>query len=180
MMGCGFPEIKRAYSDYYRSLLAEGKLNCRDTGIGFWGCSSPDAVHDLFEELAPARSQKFMDLGSGDGVVAAIAGLFMDSTGVEFDRDLHAVACSIKARLGLKHRLLNQDFSRIDISGYDIVYVNPDKGFSRGLEKKLLRELTGTLIVHNDIFQPDFLEKGRTIWHDQIPMTLFTNPSLRK
>jgi hypothetical protein len=175
-MGSGFLEIKKAYFGYYRDLLSEGKLNCRDTGIGFWGCSSADAAHAFFSEMGLDGFRNFIDLGSGDGVVAAIAGLFTDSTGVEFDMDLHSVACGMKERLGLKHRLLNCDFNQVDISGYDIVYVNPDTSFSRGLEKKILHELKGTLVVYNNIFHPDFLIKGKTFWHDQVPITLFTNP----
>lgn len=169
-----FLQIKEEYSRFYKTLLLQGRLNCRDTGMGFWGCASPDAVFEFFKAIKLQDFSNFLDLGSGDGIVANIASLFTGSTGIEFDSELHQKAVEIRNKLGLKSRLIHSDYFSHDISGYDFVFINPDKSFTgSGVEKKLLRELRGVLASYNNIFRPNLLRRGRTFWHEQIPVTLW-------
>ena len=169
-----FMQIKSEYDIFYKELIGKGKLNCRDTKIGFWGCSSSDAVFEFFRKINLQNFNNFLDLGSGDGIVVSIASLFTDSAGIEFDKELHDKALNMRDKLSLNTTLINQDFFDINISDYDIIFINPDKDFTRhGVEKKILKELNKTLIVYNNIFKPNLLNRGRTFWHNQIPVTLW-------
>ncbi len=169
-----FRQIKEGYNIFYRELLSQGKLNCRDTGIGFWGCSSADAVFEFFQEINLSSFRCFIDIGSGDGIVVLIASLFTNATGVEFDKELHNKAVEMKEKLKIHAELMNHNVEDIDLSGYDIIYINPDKSFTRSrIEKKLLNEMNGILVVYNNIFMPNLLEKGKTFWHEQIPITIW-------
>ena len=170
-----FRQIKEVYNIFYRGLLQQGKLNCRDTGIGFWGCSSPDAVFEFFKEIKLHQFRNFIDIGSGDGIVVLIAALFTDAAGVEFDKELHNKAIEMRDKLGIKAELMNCNISDISLAGYDLIYINPDKSFtSSRIEKKVLGEMKGILVVYNNIFRPNLLNRGKTFWHDQIPITIWT------
>jgi len=48
-----------------------------------------------------------------------------------------------------------------DLSKFDVVFVNPDKPFYRGLEHKLMREFKGVLIVANPVFLPSIEPKQK-------------------
>ena len=63
-----------------------------------------------------------------------------------------------------------------DLSKYDFIYINPDKGFDQGLENKLLKEMKkdALLVVYNIIFKPRFLEKGKTYWFSELPIVIYT------
>jgi len=170
-------KIRKEYDDFYRSLLKKGKLPMRDTEVGFWGTAAIGDVYELFKKIDLSRFKRFIDLGSGDGKVVMIASLFTSAAGVEFDRELHKKAVEIRDKLGVKAELICGDFLRMDISKYDIVFINPDRAFHRGVEQKLRKELKGKLIVYNLVYQPAGMKKGRTYWVGktaQTPATLYT------
>ena len=75
----------------------------------------------------------------------------------------------------MKAELVCGDFLKEDLSKYDLLFINPDQGFHKGLGKKLQDEMKGELIVYNFVFQPHNLKKGKTLWFDQVPVTFFTN-----
>lgn len=169
-----FHEIKKEYKSFYNSFLRKGNLPMGDTDVGFWGAAATDDLFELFKKIKLQNFNSFLDLGSGDGKVTAIASLFTKAEGIEYDQDLHNSALKIKKKLGLKTKLTNADFIYHDLSKYDIIFINPDKSFSRGLERKLIKEFKGTLVVYNHIYKPFNLKKGRTFWTDQTPSTLYT------
>ena len=170
-----FIQIKDEYNNFYNELLRQGKINCRDTGIGLWGCSSPDAIFAFFKEIKLERFNHFLDLGSGDGIVVLIASLFTNAKGIEFDKELHDKAIEIKDNLNMEAEFENKDFNNALLSGYDIIFINPDTSFTRNsVEKKLLHEMKGILAVYNNIFSPNYLKKGNTSLHDQIPITIWS------
>jgi len=171
----GFIQIKDEYNKFYNGLLRQGKINCRDTGIGLWGCSSPDAIFAFFKEIRLERFNNFLDLGSGDGIVVLMASLFTNAKGIEFDKELHDKAIEIKEKLGMDADFEKMDFNNALLSGYDFIFINPDTSFTRNsVEKKLLHEMKGILAVYNNIFTPNYLKKGDTFLHDQIPITVWS------
>jgi hypothetical protein len=169
-----FRKIKEEYDNFYRQILKKGNLPMRDTDVGFWGTAACDDVFELFKKIDLAKYKSFIDLGSGDGKVVMIASLFTKAAGVEFDRELHDKAVEIRGRLGINAELMCRDFLEMDISGYDIIFINPDKSFHKGVEKKLREELKGTLVVYNMVYQPTGMKKGRTFWMQGTPATVYT------
>ena len=170
-----FAQIKHEYNKFYNGLLRQGKINCRDTGIGLWGCSAPDTIFNFFKEIKLERFNNFLDLGSGDGIVVLIASLFTNAKGIEFDKELHDKAIEIQDNLNMNAEFESMDFNETNLSGYDIIFINPDKSFTRSkVEKKLLHEMTGILAVYNHIFSPNFLKKEKIFWHDHIPITIWS------
>jgi protein-L-isoaspartate O-methyltransferase len=145
-----------------------------DTSKGFWGAAITEHIYEFFKKIKLQNYKNFLDLGSGDGKVVLIASLFgVKSTGIEIDDDLVKTSESIKKELRLKAEFIKGDFFKQDFSKYDIIFINPDKGFENGVEDKLLKELNGKLFVYNQIFLPRFLRKGKTYWFDQVPVTIY-------
>jgi hypothetical protein len=169
-----FLEIKQAYKEYYNSILGKGKLLVWDTDKGIWGFTNADDAFEFFKKIELQKYKNFLDLGSGDGIVVSIAGLFTNATGIEFDKQLHEKAAAMKDKLKINCNLICNDYMNYDFSKYDIIFINPDKGFHHGLEDKLLKELKGILFVHQQIFQPRFLKKGKTYWMGQTPIISYT------
>tara|TARA_Y100000310_G_scaffold343345_1_gene450519 strand:+ start:832 stop:1380 length:549 start_codon:yes stop_codon:yes gene_type:complete len=170
-----FKEIKKAYDDYYKGLVKLGKPLVRDTKVGIWGVSISDNVYNFFKDIHLEKYDYFLDLGSGDGKVVLIASLFTKAGGIEFDKELFDASIEIRDKLGVDCSLIHDDFFKHDWSKYDVAFINPDQGFHKGVEDKLLNEFKGTLIVYNFVFEPRFLKKGKKYWYDQTPITVYTN-----
>jgi tRNA1(Val) A37 N6-methylase TrmN6 len=131
-------------------------------------------VFELFKKIELCKFKNFIDLGSGDGRVVLIASLFTSAAGIEYDAELHRKAVEIREKLKIKANLIRGDFMHHDLSKYDIIFINPDKPFNKGLERKLQSELKGILLVYNMVFSPDSMKKGRTYWLEQTPATVYT------
>jgi glutamyl-tRNA reductase len=173
-----FKEIEKEYDEFYRDLLKQGKLPVRDTEIGIWGVSLSKNVYDLFKKINLSKYKTFLDLGSGDGKVVLIASLFgINAVGIEYDEELYKKSVEIKNKLKLKCKFIKGNFLKHDFSNYDIIFINPDQGFHKGLEDKLLKELKGKLFVYNFVFEPRFLKKGKKYWFDQNPVTVYDHKS---
>jgi hypothetical protein len=169
-----FQQIKKEYEEFYNSFLRNGRLPMGETKAGFWGTAATDDIFELFKTIELQKFKSFIDLGSGDGKVVLIASLFTKSAGIEFDEELHAKAVEIKEKLGLNAELMNGDFMEHDLSGYDVIFINPDKPFNKGLERKLRKEMKGTLLVYNMVYKPFSLDKGATHWMGYVPATFYT------
>jgi hypothetical protein len=170
-----FEEIAKEYDTFYKSLLKKGKMILRDTEKGIWGISVSENVYDLFKKINLSKYKNFLDLGSGDGKVVLIASLFgVKATGIEYDKELYNKSVKIKSKLNLKAEFIKGDFFKHDWSKYDIIFINPDQGFHKGVEDKLLKELNGKLFVYNFVFEPRFLKKGKKYWFDQTPVTVYS------
>jgi 16S rRNA G1207 methylase RsmC len=170
-----FELIKKEYKSFYESLLKKGTPPVWETEKGIFGTSSLDNVFELFQDIHLEKYKSFIDLGSGDGCVVLVASLFTKAAGIEFDRELHKKAVAIRDKLNLKAELVQGDFLEHDLGKYDIIFINPDQGFHKGLGQKLQREMKGELLVYNFVFQPYNLKKGRTLWFRQVPVTFYTN-----
>ena len=175
-----FRQIKAEYDKFYRDFLKKGQLPMGDTEAGFWGTAATDDIMELFRKIHLEKFESFIDLGSGDGKVVLIASLFTKAAGIEFDKDLHAKAVEIREKVGIsaeRAELICGDFLKHDLSKYDIVFINPDKSFDRGLEEKLKKELKGILLVYNMVYAPDSMKKDKTYWLGetaQTPATVYT------
>ncbi len=159
-------KVKQMYQTFEKYLLQNGIFLARDTGIGYWGVTHVDDLHEVFKQIELHKHQNFLDLGSGDGRAVLMASLFgVKATGVEADDWLINCALDIKRKLDLPNfanvQFLKDDFMKMDLSKYDILYINPDKPFHRGLEQKLGRDLKGKLVVHGYEFLPTALEKEK-------------------
>jgi len=159
-------KIKAKYDAFEKFLLQNGQLLAKDTGIGFWGVSHLDNLHELFQRLNLNDHKHLIDLGSGDGRVVLLASLFgIKATGVEFDDWLLNTSLDMKRKLNLPTSrnitFLKDDFMGMDLSSYDLIYISPDKPFHRGLERKLKKELTGKLVVQSYEFHPKNLNLER-------------------
>ena len=170
-----FLEIQAAYHAFYDSLRTEGKSAVRDTAVGIWGISGTAAVFEFFSEIHLENYKHIIDIGRGDASVVLTASLFTKATGIEFDDELYEKSIEVQKRLGIKDAaFIKGDFLQHNLASYDFVFINPDKGFHKGTEDKLLKELHGDLFVFNFVFAPRFLQKGKTYWHDQVPVTKYT------
>jgi len=99
------------------------------------------------------------DLGSGDGIVVAIASLFTQATGYEIDEWLYQKSIEFWHSLNLsKATFLRADFLRADLRGHDLLYLYPDKPFYE-LEERLLTTWGGRLLVNGPHFPPRYFRR---------------------
>lgn len=171
-----FRKITEKYNDFYQSFYEKGTGTVADTEKGIWGPAGTQDVYDFFVKIKLQNFKHFLDLGSGDGKVVLIASLFTDATGIEFDKELNDFGLKVKKELKLKCNLIQDDFFKYDFSKYDIIFINPDQGFHKGLEEKLVKEMQpkAKLFIYNNIFQPLHLKKGKTYWFNGIPIISYT------
>ncbi|MBW2966990.1 class I SAM-dependent methyltransferase [Candidatus Woesearchaeota archaeon] len=173
LMDADFDRIKTAYTHFESRLKAEGRGLVFRTRKGIYGTTPLDQIFRFFKEINLQNYSNFIDLGCGDGRVVLTASLFTKATGIEFDAELLERAKAIRDSLNLQCGLIQGDYLAIDLSKYDIVFMNPDHEFGE-LDSKLARELKGPLFIYNDIFAPSSLRKGKKFWPGQVPVIMFT------
>jgi len=156
-----FDAINQFYSKHHAGLLISGKSQ-RPTESGYWAASDPQQLFELFQQLHLEKYKNFLDLGSGDGIVVAIASLFTSAAGIEIDAKLHKEALGIKKQLGLDYSLKCADYLEEDLSLYDFIFINPDNYFYK-LEKKLVDGFKGTLVMTDNMFKPLTLKEDERI-----------------
>jgi hypothetical protein len=156
-----FREIKDLYDDMQKDMLRQGKLPLMDTGVGFWGGAIAEEVFEAFKRIKLHKFRSFLDLGSGDGRVVLIASLFgVKAVGVEVDDELFNKSLEIQRKLNMPNAIFyNNDYFDHHFSGYDVLFCNPDQPLDKGLEKKLLNEMNGRLILYGHHFHPKNLKK---------------------
>ena len=172
-----FQQIKEEYDGFYKALLSQGKLPLRSTSKGFWGYVPADDIYQVFRRLNLQKHKTFIDMGSGDGKVVLIASLFCDrAVGIEIDDELFQKSLEIQKNLHIPNAaFFNNDFYEHSITGFDVVFVYPDEPMHRGLEKKLLNELTGKLIHCGHHFHPQNLRKHEDLIVNGTLITVYTN-----
>ena len=124
------------------------------TSLGAWATSRAPHVFSFFKQIDLGRYELFLDLGSGDGLVACIAGLFTHAVGIEVDPGLCNVAQRAARDLRLTERVgfICGDYLNLPIRHADCLYHYPDKPMDR-LED-LLKGWRGTLLVYGPHFPP--------------------------
>lgn len=169
-----FENIKQEYDTFYKSFLKKGKIPYHETEKGTWGISVAEYLYEFFKQINLKKYKNFLDLGSGDGKVVLIASLFTKATGIEYDKKLFEKSIEIRDKLKLNANFIQGDFLKQNLTKYNVIFINPDKGFHNETETKLLEELKGILIVYNFIYHPRFLKKGKTYQFEQTPITIYT------
>tara|TARA_Y100000310_G_scaffold255151_1_gene262416 strand:+ start:1011 stop:1559 length:549 start_codon:yes stop_codon:yes gene_type:complete len=172
-----YNKIKQKYGEFYRSFLQDGQLPMGSTEKGFWGYSIDDEVFEVFKKINLGKFDSFIDLGSGDGKVAIIASIFVKKAyGVEFDKDLIGHSNKLKEELGIGNvEFINDDFYNLDFSKFDIIYNYPDEPMERKLEKKLIKEMKGKIIVYGNHFHPKNLKRVEDMKIDWTKVGVYTN-----
>jgi hypothetical protein len=124
------------------------------TSRGAWAASRIAHVHSFFKRLGLEKHRLFIDLGSGDGLVACVAGLFTRSIGIEADPVLCRTAAEAIRLLGLTRRveLICGDYLTMNLQRADCLYLYPDKPFMP-LED-LLASWPGRLLVYGPHIPP--------------------------
>jgi len=173
-----FHRIKQKYNKFYQSFYEKGSPIVQDTEKGIWGPAATQDVYEFFVKIKLQNYKNFLDLGSGDGKVVLIASLFTNATGIEIDKELLKAGEKTKKELKLDNaEFIHGDYLKQDISKYDFIFINPDQGFYKGVEDKLIKEMNkdAVLFVYNNIFKPRFLKKGKTYWFNGIPIIQYKN-----
>ncbi|MBU0535560.1 MAG: methyltransferase domain-containing protein [Nanoarchaeota archaeon] len=148
-------KIKQEYLKVHGDLIKDKKL-LKPTSLGYSGSASADTIHEFFKKIGLDKYSSFADLGSGEGKVVLIASLFTKSFGIEIDEELIGISNNIKKKLKLDNAaFLYGDFLDMDLTDYDILFINPDQPMYEA-EKKLRREMTGKqkLIVFGGLYKP--------------------------
>ena len=155
-----FRKVKTAYQDFYQMLkLLEDGPPYRSTKSGMWATSTAEEVYRGFCHFQLDQYSHMADLGSGDGIVVAIASLFTQATGYEIDQWLYQKSIEFCHSLNLsKVTFLRADFLRANLSGHDLLYLYPDKPFHE-LERRLLTTWRGRLLVNGPHFPPHYFRK---------------------
>jgi len=146
-----------------RRRAARG-VNYRITSAGLWTGSDLGDVFSLFSQLDLSKYQRVADLGSGDGRVACLAGLFTSAVGIEADPWLVSESRGLASRLGLaKVEFKLGDMRSADLADYDLLYIFPDKPLD-WLEESGMNHWRGRLLVYGPGFQPKKLKHFKTIY----------------
>ena len=126
-------------------------------------------LNPLFEIAKKTQRNKFIDLGSGDGrVVIEFARAGFDSTGIEFNPVLAWWSRFKIKQSGLKNaKIIRSNFWKMDLAGFDIVYIYQLTSVNALLSEKFKKELTpGALIISAGFFLPNFelIKKEGIFW----------------
>jgi len=172
-----YQKIKNEYDTFYKSLLRNGLLPFGSTEKGFWGNVPADDLYEAFKQFGLDKHKTFIDIGSGDGKVVMIASLFCNrAVGIEVDDNLFKKSLEMQKNLKIKNAIFfNNDLNEHSIAGFDTVFIYPDEPMYRGLEKKLLNELTGKLIHFGHHFHPENLRKQNDFNVNGNLVTIYTN-----
>jgi hypothetical protein len=155
-----FSKVKTAYQHFYQRLkLLENSPPYRSTKSGMWATSAAEEIYRAFCHFELDQYRHVADLGSGDGIVVAIASLFTRATGYEIDEWLYQQSIKLSHALKLpKATFFRKDFLQANLTGYDLLYLYPDKPLYE-LEERLLATWSGRLLVSGPHFPPRYLRK---------------------
>lgn len=151
----------RRITEYYRKLHQPGTNPetslYRLTPLGAWAGSRAEHVHYFFKTIKVDRFRLFLDLGSGDGLVTCIAGLYTRAVGIEVDLELVRLAQRASEDLDLRDRVgfVCGDYRQMRICNADCLYIYPDKPL--GPIEALLEGWAGQLLVYGPHFPPKSL-----------------------
>lgn len=167
--------LREYFRNCYEVLQRTGDVPYRLTAKGAWACSRVDVLYSFFRQLNLTRYRCFVDLGSGDGAVTCLAGLFTRAVGIEIDARLCARAKQAARELGLDSRVdfIRSDFSTQKIQQADCLYVYPDKPIY-GIEA-LLDDWQGDLLVYGPHFPPARMQPVRRLRGENEQLVVYRN-----
>lgn len=132
-----------------------------------------DVMFDFFEQIDLSKYKHFLDLGSGDGRVVAIASLFTNATGIEGDEEMFSTAIEMKEKLGSEGTFILTDYKKHDLTGYDCIFMYPDKEFLPKIEEKLMKSGADVFVYHF-VYAPRIMKKGKSYWANEVPVTQYS------
>jgi hypothetical protein len=154
-----FKKVEAVYLAFYETLKRDGLLPYRSTKSGMWATSGIREVYGAFCHFRLHRYRHMADLGSGDGIVVLIGSLFTQATGYETDDWLYKESIKFCDSFSLTNvRFLKENFLHADLSGYDLLYLYPDKPFD-DLAERLHATWSGRLLVSGSHFPPPHFNK---------------------
>jgi hypothetical protein len=147
----------RYYRRLHELLERNGQGPYRITSRGAWAASRMAHVYYFLKRLGLENDRLFMDLGSGDGLVACVAGLFTRSVGIEADPDLCKSAAEAVRWLEMSDRvqIACGDYLTMNLRRADCLYLYPDKPFDPLAQ--LLSTWPGRLLVYGPHLPPNAL-----------------------
>jgi precorrin-6B methylase 2 len=145
--------IRESYDKYYKGMLKNGELPFFSTKHGFYSSIPFYDIIVLLDKLKLEDCKSFIDLGSGDGKLVIMAALITKATGVENDVGIFRDSMRKKDELKSNAVFLFEDYINVDLSKYDVIFINPDRRLHE-LEKKLRREMKGKLVVYGGLYEP--------------------------
>jgi hypothetical protein len=150
-----FAQIDAHYQDRYRQLQQRGEAPYRNTRLGAWAASIGANTFEFFSRIQLDNARLCIDLGSGDGIVVCIAGLFTRAVGIEIDPAFCSLARQAVQRLDLNGRvsILCADYRTQRIRAADCLYLYPDKPVAE--TAALLVGWQGRLVIAGAHFPPD-------------------------
>jgi hypothetical protein len=153
-----FTSIVHHYRILHKKLEDAGTGPYQLTSKGVWAASRAPHVFSFFKSLELGRFNCFLDLGSGDGIVTCIAGMFTRSIGIEADFGLCRTARRAAMEMGLDERVsfICGDYLTQRIWNADCLYLYPDKPFYS--IEALLEGWSGSLLVYGPHIPPRNLE----------------------
>lgn len=115
--------------------------------------SADDKLQTMLKLAKPKKSDRIIDLGSGDGkVIIALAQQGLDAEGIEINPLLVRKTQQQIKKLGLskKAKVKRGNFWKFNYAKYDLVFLYGTSYIMKKLETKLLRELKpGAKIISN-------------------------------
>ncbi|HDM75883.1 MAG TPA: class I SAM-dependent methyltransferase [Deltaproteobacteria bacterium] len=140
-------------------LIKETGLAYRKTEKGLWATSILRDVYEAFKWACLEKYKHFVDLGSGDGRVVALASLFTRASGIEIDPVLHMASEKLKDFLELENVQFHLgDFEKWDLNEFDFIYMYPDRAVIR-IGNQLEDTWEGTIMIAGSHFEPSNLIK---------------------
>jgi len=168
---------------YYRALHDtwddEAGGPYRLTSLGAWAASRAPHVYHFFRKIRLERFPLFLDLGSGDGLVTCVAGLFTRAVGIEVDPALCRTSLQAARALGLTDRVgfACADYRCRQIRRADVLYIYPDNPILPFLE--LLGDWNGTLLVYGPHFPPEGFQVVEDLRCAGERLRVYRNPRIR-
>lgn len=172
----GFARIARYYRSFYGDLRKDDALPYRLTALGAWATSRAPHVYAFFRTTGLARYRLFIDLGSGDGIVTCIAGLFTRAAGIEVDADLCLTARKAARHTGMSARVefVCANYLDLRIARADCLYLYPDKPLTK-LEG-VLEDWSGHLLINGPHIPPRAFVPVRELRCGRETLTVYERP----
>jgi len=160
--------------EYFSDLDLERGNIVRDTEKGIFGVSDISITNKFFEKINLNETNRFIDLGSGDGRINILASVYCQSTGIEIDKPLIEESKKHSKKL-FENKILEEkelerlkfiegDYEEFDYSKVNIIFSFADHFFTEKFISKLKKDFKGILYVYQGVFLPEGVKKGRTVW----------------
>ena len=171
-----FSAVARYFRARHRVSSDSGAGPYRMTALGAWATSRSPHVFSFFKRIDLGRHELFLDLGSGDGLVTCIAGLFTRSVGIEIDFELCQMAQRAVGELKLEERVsfVCGNYLQLPIWRAACLYHYPDKPMQE--IERLLINWNGTLLVYGPHLPPRTLLPLSRLQCGRETLVLYQNP----